>query len=109
MSFTRLEYVTLPGFNINYSATWTLRAALTINRVPQTLGYNIAYFAIGLGLTSLPPSIAFKQHGLSVGILFLAAMFSKMQASIAVFAGLLVFQQGHLDGSILLLVMAGGY
>lgn len=71
----------VPGLNSNYAAARTLRTLLTINRVPETLGYNIAYFAIGLGLTQ-HPSVVLNQF-LPVGVLFAAVMLSKMQASIA--------------------------
>jgi 4-hydroxybenzoate polyprenyltransferase len=73
----------VPDFNNNYSPTQTLRTILTINRVPETIGYNIAYFAIGLGLSPDDPVIAFNQYLLPVGVLFAAVMLSKMQASIA--------------------------
>lgn len=75
-----MSYV--PDFNSNYSATRTFRTLLTINRVPETLGYNIAYFAIGLGLAP-NPVVAFNQYLIPVGFLFAAVMLSKMQASIA--------------------------
>lgn len=78
-----LNMSNVPETIIARPATRTLHAILIINRVPEMLGYNIAYFAIGLGLTSLPPSIALEQYGLSFGILFVAVMLSKMQASIA--------------------------
>lgn len=71
------------GFTTNNSLAQTLRAALTINRIPQTLGYNLAYFAIGIGLAPTPPLDIFKHTGLLITILFFAVMLSKMQASIA--------------------------
>lgn len=71
----------IPDFNSNYDAARTLRTLLAINRIPETLGYNIAYFAIGLGLAQ-DSSVVFSQL-LLVGALFAAIMLSKMQASIA--------------------------
>jgi len=60
-----------------------LRATFTINRIPETLGYNLAYFAIGIGLAPTTLLDIFKHNGLLVMVLFFAVMLSKMQASIA--------------------------
>ncbi|WP_212750813.1 UbiA family prenyltransferase [Haloterrigena sp. H1] len=61
----------------------TLHDILVINRIPETIGYNIAYFAIGIGLTSLPTAIVIEEHALPLVVLFAAVMLSKMSASIA--------------------------
>jgi len=67
----------------NSSLAQLLRATLTINRIPETLGYNLAYFAIGIGLAPATPPDIFKRKGLPIMVLFFAIMLSKMQASIA--------------------------
>lgn len=70
-------------FETHESLTQTCQALLNISRVSETLGYNLAYFTIGIGLASNFPVDVFKRYGFLISILFFAVMFSKMQASIA--------------------------
>lgn len=55
-----------------------------VNRLPETVGYNLVYFAIGIALaiTNRPLSLAIS-HGVVLLVAFLAVMLSKMQASVA--------------------------
>lgn len=62
----------------------SLRDLVTINRLPETIGYNIAYLGVGIGLATT--SRGFASLGSNWDVLFmgfLAAMLSKMQASVA--------------------------
>ena len=54
----------------NNTPAQLLYATLTINRIPETLGYNLAYFAIGIGLTPITPLDLFKHSGLHIIVLF---------------------------------------
>lgn len=61
-----------------------LRDFVTINRLPETIGYNLAYLGVGVGLATASrglTSLGSNWDVLLVG--FLAAMLSKMQASVA--------------------------
>ncbi|WP_241430396.1 UbiA family prenyltransferase [Halococcus salifodinae] len=60
------------------------RDFVTINRLPETIGYNLAYLGVGVGLATTSrglTSLGSNWDLLLVG--FLAAMLSKMQASVA--------------------------
>lgn len=61
----------------------TLCSLVIVNRLPETAGYNIAYFAVGVGLATSQPIPAVLQHLTGLSVLFFAMMVSKMQASIA--------------------------
>ncbi|WP_083864315.1 UbiA family prenyltransferase [Haloferax prahovense] len=62
------------------SATHTVRCFLRVNRVPETVGYNVTYVAIGVGLASRWPV---DSGTTALVVLFAAVMLSKMQASVA--------------------------
>lgn len=62
----------------------SLRDFVTINRLAETIGYNVAYLGVGVGLATTShglTSLGSNWDMLLVG--FLAAMLSKMQASVA--------------------------
>lgn len=60
------------------------RAVLTVNRIPETVGYNVAYFALGTSLAMNAGWIGeLHEHALPLTVLFAAVMLSKMQASVA--------------------------
>lgn len=61
----------------------TLCSLVIVNRLPETAGYNIVYFAVGVGLATSQPIPAVLQHLTGLSVLFFAMMVSKMQASIA--------------------------
>lgn len=71
-----------PKGRVASPVTQTLHVFSTINRLPETIGYNLAYFAIGVGLAPHPWT-TFDEYLLPVGVLFAAVMLSKMQASVA--------------------------
>ncbi|ELZ95880.1 hypothetical protein C440_06307 [Haloferax mucosum ATCC BAA-1512] len=54
-----------------------------VNRLPETVGYNLVYFAIGIGLVEKSPIQLFGDANHQLGIVFLAVMLTKTQASIA--------------------------
>lgn len=56
---------------------------VSANRLPETIGYNIVYFAIGVGLVSQPQLQLTSHQFHQLGLVFLAVMLTKMQASIA--------------------------
>lgn len=61
-----------------------VRAFLTVNRIPETVGYNVAYFALGVGLAiDTVPTADGREHLLPLTVAFGAIMLSKMQASVA--------------------------
>ncbi|MFC4359267.1 UbiA family prenyltransferase [Halobium salinum] len=72
----------IPNSNDEFATIQTLRALFDINRLSETLGYNVTYFAVGLGLAPYPLD-ALDEHFFSIGVIFTAVMLSKMQASIA--------------------------
>jgi len=60
-----------------------LCSLLIVNRLPETVGYNIVYFAVGVGLATSHPIPAILRYLTGLSVLFFAMMISKMQASIA--------------------------
>ncbi|MGQ3413705.1 UbiA family prenyltransferase [Natrinema sp. LN54] len=60
-----------------------LKSFLVVNRLPETIGYNIIYIAIGIGLVSDHPISAVQTYSSYLFVLFTAMMVSKMQASVA--------------------------
>ena len=57
---------------------------VVVNRLPETTGYNLVYFAIGIGLaTPDQPLSLISYHDIVLLAAFLAVMLSKMQASVA--------------------------
>lgn len=61
-----------------------LRDLVIINRLPEMIGYNLAYFAIGIGLAAdtVGPDAVLSQWSF-LTVAFLAVMLTKMHASIA--------------------------
>ncbi|MFC6823612.1 hypothetical protein [Halopelagius fulvigenes] len=61
-----------------------LRAFSRINRLPETLGYNVAYVLLAAGIASPGYSVFFSREDVAlIALVFGAAMLTKMQASIA--------------------------
>lgn len=81
---SRLGKLTPTPSSHSRASVQVFRDFVTINRLPETIGYNLAYLGVGIGLVTTSHtfiSVGSNWDALAVG--FLAAMLSKMQASVA--------------------------
>jgi 4-hydroxybenzoate polyprenyltransferase len=61
-----------------------LSAFIVVNRLPETLGYNVIYVVIGVGLAgTIETGAVFLEYADLLLVTFFAVLFSKMQASVA--------------------------
>ena len=81
---SRLGKLTSTPSSHSRASVQVFRDFVTTNRLPETIGYNLAYLGVGIGLVTTSHtfiSVGSNWDALAVG--FLAAMLSKMQASVA--------------------------
>jgi len=74
--------------NVNSNIDWKTisqktRGLAQVNRLPETISYNIIYAVIGINIATDQPISAIQAYVNHLVIIFVAMMMSKMQASVA--------------------------